>query len=151
MIEITWEKYLNDIDLLVEKIIGFDFEFYDILTLSRGGLIPSTIISHKLHNNSVTVMGVESYEGTECVKLKLYQDPWPLNHKIPKNLLIIDDLIDSGNSIKFVKEYFKERCPNEVFDKHIYATIYNKNPDKTLVDLWVEDFDMYKWVKFPYE
>ena len=151
MIEISWDKYLEDIDLLIEKIKGFDCEFYDILTLSRGGLIPSTIISHKLHNNSITVMGLQSYSGFNQIELKLIQDPYPHGYKIPKKLLIIDDLIDSGLSIAFVKQYFKHRSPKEVFDKHVYATIYSKNIDKSLVDLSVEDIDNNIWIKFPYE
>jgi hypoxanthine phosphoribosyltransferase len=81
-IHLYWNDVEGLVDILCEKIETYlekDIKIDGIYGLSRGGLIPAVMISHKL------------------------DIPWvvPLFNKAKsKNTLIIDDICDSGNTLQ---------------------------------------------------
>ena len=74
MIKISWEEYLADIDILVEKIKALDKKkiLVGVYGIPRGGLIPAIIISHRLNI--------------------------PLMSHTGLGILVIDDISDSGKT-----------------------------------------------------
>lgn len=59
------------------------------------------------------VMQVSSYEGTESTqKIQIKKD---LDHSIEgKDVLIVEDIIDTGYTLKYLKEYLLEKHPNSL-------------------------------------
>ena len=45
----TWEQQIEDTNLICEKIVEDNFKPDVIVGISRGGLIPGVMISHKLN------------------------------------------------------------------------------------------------------
>ena len=71
---LSWKDVEDLIDILHSNIIESNFKFDKIYGISRGGLIPAVLLSHK--------MGV------------------PLtNYAYTKNTLIVDDICDSGKTL----------------------------------------------------
>ena len=62
--------------------------------------------------------------------------------KSQKKLIVVDDLVDSGDTAKIVKEMM----PNSKF-----VTLYAKTSGKKQADLHLYDFKDSDWLVFPWE
>jgi len=112
---ITWEKYDN----LVNRIYEYfkDEPLTAIYGIPRGGLIPAVILSHKFD-------------------IPLLTD---IDNTTDKNILIVDDIIDSGETIKpYIIRQFKT------------ASVYvNKKRTNVYPTFNAETTE--NWIIFPYE
>ncbi len=152
LIEIT--HYL---DLCIETAKNIKDDFQDlnkiiIVAIARGGLIPAIIISDYLKINFLT-LGIKSYnENNEQGKFQVYQ-PLPLSiYNDDCEIILIDDLVDSGNTLKYVYKYLQKECniKNEIFS---YVLI-DKGLTSNLKDMpkynFIEKMENC-WIKFPYD
>jgi xanthine phosphoribosyltransferase len=144
ILTVSWENYLKDVNTLSNKILLRlkNDKTYSIIAISRGGLIPATIISHKLNIKKVFCLGINSYEDKESTNLNMYQT-------VPESIfddeiIVIDDLVDSGQTINFV---IKTICQNAIFAA-IYNKIYNNDFDCCIT---VHNINIPCWIKLPYE
>ena len=141
----NYNEYFNLIGTLVSKASEFnsvDCNFNCVVGLLRGGYIPSEAISRYL-KIPLVVAKVSSYNDKIQGKIELC-DEIINKDKIHGNVLIVDDLIDSGNTLKFFVNYIKEHYN---VDSVKTAVLWNKEvkrdiePDfySTLVlgDEWV--------------
>ena len=90
-IYLTW----NDVGKLVSKMMpGLQSRDYDVvLAITRGGIVPSAIISERLAVSQVLVASVDFYEDLE------HDLDWPVFMQFPadsflrgKQVLIVDDV-----------------------------------------------------------
>jgi hypoxanthine phosphoribosyltransferase len=122
---ITFKKISEDSEKLVkEKIIGSGFEknYEAVFGIPAGGLVPAFIIAKELNLPLLSLLEFNEQKET-------------------KNILIVDDLIDSGGTIKKFKG-------DKNFD---VAVIYKKgkSPDG-IVKFYQEELPN-EWVDFPHE
>lgn len=80
-VRIEWAEYLNLIRLLGDKILDVG-QYQGIVGVSRGGLIPSTILSHRFN---LPLYPVSPQKG------ELYGG---------KGILVVDDLVDTGATLE---------------------------------------------------
>ena len=81
-----------------------------IIAVTRGGLIPAGYVSYYLDNKQVACVNINSYEDEEQDTSKLEEQEYQLRVDLqnivkkfnPKNILIIDDLIDTGVTLRFI-------------------------------------------------
>ena len=132
---LTW----NDIDLLTESIyLETKDKDYDVIVgVSRGGLVPSTILSHKLGLPLQTV-NWQTRDGDNREVGSLFK----LAVKY-QNMLIVDDICDSGVTIRDMTELCKDRAD--------FAVLVNKQPDSGLVSYQGTEYQGNEWVVFPWE
>jgi len=146
-----WSKKVS------EKINESDFVPQALVGLNRGGIIPLGYLSYGLNTRDTFVFDISLYEGEE----KQILNPESIKEEIRKNLkasdfnkdcfekiLIVDDLIDSGETMEVMLECFKEVFP----EKEVKIAVLYQN---TLVDLKA-DFYGYKeekkeWLVFPWD
>lgn len=87
-------------------------QFYPdyIVGLTRGGLIPATMLSHYLEcpMHSLNVSLRDSEFGPES-NLWMAEDAFG-HHSAPKKILIVDDINDSGATINWIKEDWQSGC-----------------------------------------
>ncbi len=112
MITITWKRYIKDCQELKRKIKGF---YKGIVIIPKGGLFVGAIVSQK-------------FEG-----LPIIVDREPVGYK---NYLIIDDLVDTGKTLKNVEGKI--------------AVLYWKPKSIVTPDFYVRQYPD-KWISFPYE
>ena len=55
---------------------------------------------------------VSSYKGTESKELKMYLDI-NKDYIIDKNIIIIEDIVDSGKTVKFINNYLNRMSPRD--------------------------------------
>lgn len=105
----NYNEYFNLIEALVSKASGFnsvDCNFNCVIGLLRGGYLPAEAISRYL-GIPLVIAKLSSYNDKIQGKIELCDEV--INRdKIRGNVLIVDDLIDSGNTLKFFVNYIKE-------------------------------------------
>ena len=80
-----------------------------VLGLARGGLVPATIISYKLKVPLLSY-AVSTYEDTtKTNEFKVVQDVNFSSLAKGSKLLVVDDICDSGDTIKFIKKQIKKK------------------------------------------
>ena len=113
---LSWHNIETAIDRLAYKITTSNIQISYIKGLQRGGLIPAVLLSHKLNIPMVS------------------------NGVLDKNLLVVDDICDSG---KTLEEYKKYKC---------YTTTIHYKPTATVQpDFWDELVSENKWIVYPWE
>lgn len=77
-----------------------------IVGISRGGLIPATLLSHRLRIPLKYVIHAESYEGRKQKKLTGLNYP-QIKEKELVHGIFVDDIVDTGVTIKAISAYYK--------------------------------------------
>ena len=120
--------------------------FTHVIGISRGGLLPAKVISYAL-DAKLLVLGLNSYDDSgQTDKMDIVQDI-DFN-KLPEDsrLLIVDDKIDTGNTI----DYIKERIGNK-FKLVRYVTLFAEKSAKDKVDHYGVLVPDETWIDFPWE
>ncbi len=101
-VHLTW----RDIEDCVARLIGqLDRDYDCMLVVTRGGLVPACLISERIDLRNTLVAAVMFYTGVDQqleapIFLQFPADPLLAG----KNILIVDDVWDSGRTIMAVKE-----------------------------------------------
>jgi len=136
----TVYKYCGFIvNQLKDQIPGI--EKYEILGLSRGGLIPAVIISNLLNIRRVYSLGLQSYSDQKQDHFEVYQIP---ELSTFKNVLVIDDIADTGNSFYAIKEMITN-C------NLVFTPLILKKKCKFLPKASGKIVSSETWVVFPWE
>ena len=128
-----------------------------IIGVSRGGLIPSVIISHllKLPLTPIIYSSPNGKGETKDPNIHLPDFTTPVASGTgelpsPQSLLIVDDISDSGETLKFLSEHYTTKG-NYI----LTAVLYYKRhqcPTKFIPDFFWNEIPVdSKWVKFPWE
>lgn len=125
-----------------------------IIGLSRGGLIPATIIANKLCVREVMSIGVASYDkgydGTETAgSINTYQR-LPVNcpgMNKGDNMLIVDDISDKGNTFKHVLNLVTDQYKSNFYT----ASVFIKPGTSFKPDFYHKSVPDDQWVIFPWE
>jgi uncharacterized protein len=122
---ITYMEYGLLLDQLIEKLKPIKFDY--VFGIPRGGL---PIAVHVSHYTNTTILD------HELVPWDFYQD---------KNVLIVDDIIDTGKTIKTLKQMF------ELHMNIVAVASLFKRPDVVgaSTDIWIEETP--EWIIFPWE
>ncbi len=142
---ITWMDVQRLSEKLADQIAESGFRPDLIVAVSRGGFDPARILSDELNIRSLASLQVIYYAGVNERNEKP-QVMYPLNADIAGlNVLVVDDVADSGNSLKVVKEYVESLGPREVR----IATLHHKPWSTFEPDFFAESAD--KWIIYPWE
>lgn len=122
------EKRIEELARQIEK----DYEGKDIVFLGilKGSIPFMWELAKKVKNNVIfEFIEVSSYEGTESTgKVTLHKD---IKQSIEgKDVLIIEDIIDTGRTLSFLLEHLKEKNPNSIK----IATLLSK-PSRRVINI----------------
>lgn len=109
---LSWE----DIEQLVSKICDDMKNRYTtnhIIAVGRGGLIPARLISDKLNVKDISIINVSLYKGVAEKNNKISILNYNENIE-KKNVLLIDDISDSGETIEAVIDHLKNKRANVI-------------------------------------
>ena len=133
-----------------------------IVGLSRGGLVPAVIMSHylKVPMHTLQVSLRDHTTGPES-NLWMAEDAFGYNVDTPKNILIVDDINDTGATIEWIKQDWQAGCmPNDpkwdnVWHNNVrFAVLTNNKSSKEVVDynFWeVDKAEKDCWLVYPWE
>jgi hypoxanthine phosphoribosyltransferase len=141
----TWNQIYKMLLNLAEKIRKNGFKPEVIVGVSRGGWPPARVLSDLLGNPNLANVKAEFYLGVAETKGEpsLTQ---PVSTTVSgKRVLVVDEIADTGESLKLVKAHLFERGATEVK----IATIYYK-PWSIITPYYYEKKTS-NWVVFPWE
>ena len=156
-INLSWESIEQDISLLVEKVK--DFHPTCILGVANGGMIPATLLAKQLKVDKLLSCNLKSYqedkprEGahSESDVVKTISFPeWSMLREEDR-VLIVDDLVDTGLTLKQIKQYNNIINYEQPEKNWVFATLYNKPKSIFKPDYTVRELDNDAWIVFPWE
>ena len=139
------KKIADDWTLPIPRVIG----------VSRGGLIPATLIAKHLNASEVYSIGLRSYN-SDCYHAARRDTPFvyqdinyipTLNRGEP--LLIVDDISDEGKTLQYItSEGISNISPSITVRT---ATIFIKDKTDYIPDVYHIKVPDEQWVIFPWE
>jgi hypoxanthine phosphoribosyltransferase len=141
----TWSQIYDMLLNLVTRIRKNSFEPDIIVGVSRGGWPPARVVSDLMGNANLANVRAEFYLGVAETK----DEPvltQPVSMDVAgKRVLVVDEIADTGKSLKLVKEHIVEQGAREVK----IATVYYKPWSIIKPDYFEKETN--RWVVFPWE
>jgi len=140
-----WDQIYEMLLGLAEEIKKNRFKPDLIVGVSRGGWPPARVLSDLLDNPNVANVKAEFYLGVAETKGEptLTQ---PVSVAVAgKKVLIVDEVADTGKSLKLVKEHILEEGASEVR----IVTVYYKPWSVIVPDYYGKETS--RWIVFPWE
>jgi hypoxanthine phosphoribosyltransferase len=134
---ISWEQLHRDSRALAWRLVERS-PWQGIIAITRGGLVPASIIARELKIRLVDTVCVTSYDEQRQGDINVLKAPKTRG----TGWLLIDDLVDTGSTAKIVKDMLPEA--------HL-ATIYAKPAGKPLVDSFITEVSQDTWILFPWD
>lgn len=144
--QVSWEQLHYDARKLSIQLgeIGAERngDWRAVIAITRGGLVPTMIISRELNIRIVDSVSVKSYDHQAQSAPEILKWPDPKVIGDGKDILMIDDLVDSGKTLELVRQQFP---------KAHYATLYAKPKGRPLVDTFIKEVSQNTWIFFPWD
>ncbi len=141
----TWEQIYNMLLNLAEKIRKNGFKPDIIVGVSRGGWPPARVLSDLLGNPNLANVKAEFYLGVAETKGEPTLTQPVSTDVASRKVLIVDEVADSGKSLKLVKEHVIKEGACEVK----IVTIYYKPWSIVIPDYYEKETS--RWIVFPWE
>ncbi|MEF3367170.1 xanthine phosphoribosyltransferase [Methylocystis sp. 9N] len=140
---VSWDMFHRDARALAWRLAAIG-GFSAIVAVTRGGLAPAAVVARELGIRVVETVGVGSYhEENERGEVQVLK---PLTETIlarpSAEVLIIDDLVDTGATAKVVRD---------MLPKAHFATIYAKPQGLPMVDTFITEVSQDTWIFFPWD
>jgi len=141
----SWDKIYEMIVDLALRIRTSGFKPDLIVGVSRGGWAPGRILSDLLENPHTANIKIEFYVGIEKTGRKPVVTQ-PITEDISKkNVLVVDDVADTGESLKLALDHVLEKGPGKIMT----ATVYYKPHSTFKPDFFADTTS--NWIIFPWE
>ena len=148
---VSYDEYHNLIEKLAIKIFQSDWPFDTILCLARGGMRPGDILS-RIFNKPLAIMSTSSYRadtGTLQGELDIARFITTPKGEIAGKVLLVDDLADSGQTLKAVIHQLKTNY--KPITELRSAVIWTKGLSTFTPDYSVEFLPTNPWIHQPFE
>ena len=137
-----YPTFVKDVKTLVKKTK--DFEPDTLLAIARGGLTLAQAYAEATDNRNLFTINSILYDGeVKRSHPKLINLP---ELSGAKKVLILDDIADSGQTLRAVLTVLQERYPDIVFKS---ATLFYKPSSCIEPDYWLHETDA--WIDFFWE
>jgi len=178
-IKLTNSELRNCVHTIIRQLNSDSFKPDYIVGLTRGGLLPATMLSHYL-GVPMYALQVSLRDGDDCncesnlwmaehafgyadaTQRELLKSRW--DSSLRKNILIVDDINDSGATFNWIKQDWQSGClPDE---EYVWNSVWNNNVRfAVLVNNENSDFNEVRysgmsinkfedpdiWIDFPWE
>jgi xanthine phosphoribosyltransferase len=142
---VSWDQFHRDSRALVWRLAGAG-PFEAIVCVTRGGLVPATIVARELDIRLIETVCVASYSHQTQGELRVLKGVAPsivaLGGGEGKGVLIVDDLVDTGKTAKVVRD---------LLPKAHFATVYAEPMGRPLVDTFITEVSQDTWIYFPWD
>tara|TARA_B100000287_G_scaffold194331_1_gene183473 strand:- start:2515 stop:3018 length:504 start_codon:yes stop_codon:yes gene_type:complete len=138
---ISWDQMHRDSRALAWRL-DVQRNWKGVLAVTRGGMIPAMIVSRELDIRTVDTISIKSYDHQKQTEAIILKKPDTALVGDGNDILIIDDLVDTGKTLKIVKE---------IYPKAHFATVYAKPKGKEMVDTYITEVSQDTWIFFPWD
>jgi xanthine phosphoribosyltransferase len=141
---VSWDQFHRDARALAWRLASAG-PFGAIVAINRGGLVPAAIVARELEVRVIETVCIASYhdyktQGGLKVLKTIAGEVSRLDDGA--NILIVDDLVDTGTTAKLVRE---------MLPRAHFATVYAKPLGRPMVDTFVTEVSQDTWIYFPWD
>lgn len=140
----SYDNFLNDCKILKSQIDSSGYKPDGILCIARGGMSLSHMLSLAWDIRNMYSINAISY--SEKTQHDLVLGHLPGFQSNIKEILILDEIVDSGNSLKTILDKLKTEYPNINFKS---ACIFQKFSAIVQADFYVREAK--EWIDFYWE
>ncbi len=143
-IYISWEEFYSDSKYLCKEIQSMNMNIKGIVCITRGGLVPTAIISSELNIRKIETYGIKTYSDSyqKEDKKEILSMPIEALRDQGKDWIILDELVDTGNTA----DYMLKQLPLA----KLFA-VYTKIPNQKSITKYIKEFNKNTWLYFPWE
>ena len=145
---VSWDQFHRDCRALAWRLSEIG-PFSAMVTVTRGGLVPAAIVARELSIRVIETVSIASYHGEAgasetgqgaAVVLKGMASEIAAGQG--DGILVIDDLVDTGQTARVMRELLPRA--------HV-AAVYAKPLGRPLVDTFVTEVSQDTWIYFPWD
>jgi xanthine phosphoribosyltransferase len=141
---VSWDQFHRDARALAWRLAGSG-PFDALVAITRGGLVPAAIVARELDVRLIETISIASYHDYKTqggLKVLKTISPEVARLDLEARILVVDDLVDTGATVKVVREFLPKA--------HV-ATVYAKPLGRPLVDTFVTEVSQDTWIYFPWD
>ncbi|TAJ44973.1 phosphoribosyltransferase [Methanofollis fontis] len=143
---VSWERSVRLSHLLAAHIRASGFRPDIVVAIGRGGYVPARIVCDDLLISNLTGIKIEHWG----IAAQMHEEAvirYPLAAEISgQSVLIVDDVTDTGETLRLAADYLRARNPREVRT----AVLIHKGTSDLQPGYHAEYADAWQWVIFPW-
>lgn len=151
-ISVTWADYHRKIEELAVKVHSSDWEFNQLVCLAKGGLRVGDIFA-RLFDLPLAILAASSYSGPggrQRGALTFSRELAMTTANLGSHVLLVDDLADSGSTLKRGVEWLKYHYGFYIDDVRT-AVLWYKASSIYAPDYYVDYLPDNPWIHQPFE
>ncbi len=141
----TWSQIYDMLLCQAQKILVQDYKADIVIGVSRGGLVPARILTDLLETPELDTIQISFYQDIAQPILQPYLKQTLTAPIEDKRVLLVDDIADTGRSLKLAQTHLHQQGALETKT----ATIYLKPQSITIPDFYEKYASA--WVVFPWD
>ena len=138
---VTWSEVHRDARFLVRKLMKLG-PWKGIIALTRGGLVPAAIVAREMDIHMIDTLCISAYADQKIGAVSVLKEPQEAVKDRGEGWLLIDDLVDTGTTLKAARK---------LLPKAHFATVYAKPKGSEVVNTYVHGIEQSVWVYFPWD
>jgi len=111
-----------------------------LIAVTRGGMVPACLVARELDIRVIDTISVKSYDHQSQSEAKVLKMPEGIGSG--QNCLIVDDLSDTGNTFKAIRQMLPDAT---------YACLHVKPSGKPFADYFATEVTQDTWIYLPWE
>ena len=139
---VSWEQFHRDSRALAWRLAEKG-PFGTVVAITRGGLVPAAVVARELDIRNIETVCIASYDYGRQGEMNVIK---PVSEKLlegrGREVLVVDDLVDTGRTAKVVREMLPEAH---------FATVYAKPAGVPLVDTFITEVSQDTWIYLPWD
>jgi uncharacterized protein len=148
---VSWDEYHRHVEQLALAVHESGWRFDSLLCLARGGLRVGDIIS-RIFDMPLAILAASSYRaaaGTQQGVLDIGEFITMTGGTLNGNLLLVDDLVDSGVTLTRVIEHLRQRYTG--ITEVRTGVVWYKACSTFRPDYYVQHLPTNPWIHQPFE
>ncbi|WP_029896256.1 xanthine phosphoribosyltransferase [Desulfohalovibrio reitneri] len=140
MYPVSWEQLHRDSKALAWRLSELP-DIKGLIAITRGGMFPAAVIARELDIRLIDTLCVVSYDWQQ------QRDKAGLLKGLAQETdgrgwILVDDLVDTGKTARFVRELLPEAH---------FATVYAKPEGRPVVDTFITEVSQDTWILQPWD
>ncbi len=138
---VSWDEFHRDSKALAWRLMERG-PFKGIIAITRGGLVPAGIVARELDIRMIDTVCVASYYGDDQKQQGRIEMIKSVDCGDGAGWLVIDDLVDTGETIKQLRQ---------LVPRAHFAAVYAKPKGRPMVDSFITEVSQDTWIYFPWD
>ena len=133
----NWHSMLTLSDAVVKQMVEKEWFPDEVFGIQLGGVVPAVLVAKRLNHPAISAMEIDN------LGIPVHKN---FTHE---RILIIDDIIDTGETMTTLHEYFQYHYPE--VDIKTAGLIYKSHTSKHKPDYFGMETESNDWIVYPWE